>query len=212
MAVTNGYITEAELIARLDENTEVTETTGEKATMDNIINAVSRMIDRYCGRRFFLTTETKIFTPVCASRLFIPDLMSLTSLKTDEDMDYTYENTWTTSDYSLVPYNAQSYSTELTPYNCIEVKYNSNYYFPTSKKSTQIIGSWGYCIATTGATEATCPHDVKEACYLQCIKQYTRRKTPNVVLGASAFGTIEIPEALDPDVKFLLSPFVKRTL
>jgi hypothetical protein len=211
LAVVNGYITEDELIARLDENTEITETAAEKTSMDSIINAVSRMIDRYCGRRFFLTTETKKFTPEHPSYLNIPDLMSLTSLKTDEDMDYTYEYTWTTSDYSLLPYNAQSYATELMPYNRIEIKYNSNYYFPTNKESTQIIGSWGYCIATTGTADATCPHDVKEACYLQCIKQYERRKTPNVVLGSSAFGTIEIPEALDPDVKFMLSPFVKRT-
>jgi hypothetical protein len=210
MTVVSGYITQVELIARLDPNSEITETDAEKTQMDSIINAVSRMIDRYCGRKFFLSTETRYYTPKYHSHIFIDDLMSLTTLKTDEDLDYIYEYTWASTDYALSPYNAQS-ATEKSPYNMIEIKYNGNYSFPLSNKSVEIAGSWGYCIATTGAADATVPYDVKEACYLQCVKQFARKKTPNVVLGTSAFGLVQLPEALDPDVKFMLSPFMKRT-
>lgn len=206
MSVENGYITEAEFIARTDENEEITESTAEKASMDLIINAVSRMIDRHCGRKFYLSTETKYFTPEHSDHLFVGDLMSLTTLKTDDDLDYTYENTWDSGDYDLLPYNAQA-NTEKRPYNEIQIKYNGTYTFYKNKKSVQIAGVWGYCTATTGNADAVCPAEVKEACYIQCVKQYSRRKSPNVTLGSEAFGTIRVPDALDPDVKFMLEPY-----
>jgi hypothetical protein len=207
MAITNGYITQAELIARLDPNAEITETDAEKTQMDHIIEAVSRMIDGHCGRKFYLSTETRYFTPSMSNKLYVGDLMSLTTLKTDNDLDYTYENTWSDTDYDLLPYNAQSNTSEIRPYNAIEIKYNGLYSFFLNKKSVEIAGVWGFCTATEGNSEDVCPIDVKEACYLQCVKQYDRRSTPNVTLGPTTFGSIKVPEALDPDVKKMLNPY-----
>jgi len=206
----NEYITQAEFIARTDENEEITETTPEKASMDQVIEAVSRLIDVYCGRKFYLSTETKYFTPEFSSRLFVGDLMAVTTLKTDDNIDYTYENTWSSSrDYDLFPYNAQADTDNLRPYSMIEVKYSAFFGFSKSRKSVELAGTFGYCTATTGDADAVCPPDVKEACYLQCVKQFKRRKSPTVVLGSDTFGTIKIPDALDPDVKALLSAYRK---
>jgi hypothetical protein len=69
------------------------------ATTDSIITSVclsvSRWIDTYCGRHFFRTTDTRTYQPDNIWLLPIDDLVSVTTLKVDNDGDGVYETTWT---------------------------------------------------------------------------------------------------------------------
>lgn len=68
--------------------------------------SVSRWIDEYCDRVFARRTVTIPLAPCGYYSLQTPDLVSVTTLKTDDDGDGVYETTWLTSDYELQPVGA----------------------------------------------------------------------------------------------------------
>jgi len=80
MAPTNGYATTAELKAWLS----ITNSTDD-TLIDNAITAASRQIDGYTHRRYYAATETRHFTPVVGNSLLVDDLISVTTLKQDND-------------------------------------------------------------------------------------------------------------------------------
>jgi len=128
-------------IADLKTALSVTSTTDD-VVMRKTIDAASRMIDRYCGRRFYVTSETKYFdghTP-----LWIPDLLAVTTLKTDDDGDATFENTFATTDYLLYGPGEED-ALNKYPRIRIELSTDSDYgSFGAGKKSVEIVGTWGY--------------------------------------------------------------------
>ena len=107
MAITNGYgnLDDYKDRYNIDNNDHDNE-------IELYIEAVSRVIDGIRGERFFTTSadETRYFTATEGDVLF-PELriVSITTLKTDNDNDRTYENTWATTDYDLMPYNPGNY-------------------------------------------------------------------------------------------------------
>ncbi len=130
----NAYVTLTEFKNILG----VTSTTDDVTTR-KIIEAASRAIETYTGRNFFITNETKYFDG--ANPLWIPDLLSINTsgLKTDEDGDGTYENTFATTDYHLYPLNT-------FPKYRIEINTHGDYssFAGGVKKGVQIAGEWGY--------------------------------------------------------------------
>lgn len=80
--------------------------TADDTIIEAVINAVSRAIDGYCGRRFYAVAETRYYTPARSDALLVDDLVSVTSLATDQDGDLVYETAWAAGDYVLYPYNA----------------------------------------------------------------------------------------------------------
>jgi hypothetical protein len=115
----------------------VTSTTDD-VVMRKIAEAASRMIDKYCGRTFYVESRTWYFDGAGA-RLWVPDLLTVTTLKTDEDGDATYENTFETTDYILYPLNTY-------PKTYIEISNDGDYggFGGGVKKAVQIAGVWGY--------------------------------------------------------------------
>ncbi len=108
--------------------------------------AVARWIDRkFCQRVFYRRTATLTFTPKACTRLALPDLVSVTALKTDADGDGVFETTWTTADYQLLPENAP-HEAEPEPYD--EVKAVGSYTFPVActgrTNRVQVEGVWGW--------------------------------------------------------------------
>ena len=69
---------------------------------------VSRHIDRFCNRHFFCLQATRLFDGSGGDTLLVPDLISVDpdGLKTDDDLDGSFETTWPDSDYLLYPANA----------------------------------------------------------------------------------------------------------
>lgn len=122
----------------------ITSTTDD-TVMRKMLEAASRSIEQYCNRRFYVTSETKYFDG--ANTLWIPDLLSINAsgLKTDEDGDGTFENTFATTDYILYGAGLED-SLNTYPKTRLEISVDSDYSSFASgvKKGVQIAGVWGY--------------------------------------------------------------------
>ncbi len=196
MAITNGYTDLATVKTRCSISDLV-----DDATLEAVITAVSRLIDNYCGRRFYTTTddETRYFTASDAYELWCGDLLSVTTLETDSDGDRVYEETWAATDYDLEPYNAPL---DGQPYYLVKVAPNGNYTFPVGvAKGVKITGKFGYCAL------ANVPAPVAEACIIQSQRLFRRKDAPFGITGAAEFGTATMIARLDPDVRQLLEPY-----
>jgi hypothetical protein len=126
----------------------------------------------------------------------VDDLVSVTTLKTDEDGDGVFERTWATTDYFLYPYNAALYG---APYTQIKRTVNGAYYFPRFGRYVQIVGTFGYSVV---------PAAVRQACIIIAAKLFKRREAIFGVAGSAEMGQVlvELPR-LDPNVIELLAPF-----
>lgn len=197
MTITNGYTTlttvkSSDVLAITDTNSDT--------NLETIIEAVSREIDNKTGRHFYSATETRYYTAADYRLLFIDDLLTVTTFATDEDGDGTYENTWTTSDYRLLPTNNSLVGG--WPYTMAEVKPFGSYTFPEGiRDGVKIVGSFGW---------SATPKPITQACIMQSARLYRRFKAILGVSGASALGqlTLEIPK-LDPDIEALIKPYVR---
>lgn len=168
--------------------------------LENVVASVSRWIDHYTGTRFYTTSadESRYYTPEEATILYTDDIISITTLKTDEDGDRTYEVTWDTGDYDLMPLNA---SLDSQPYRWIEITPLGDYVFPIIRRGVEIAGKFGYCAATSQ------PAMVKRACLLQCLRIFKRKDAPFGVISNPLGGDMRLIERLDPDVKQMLDQF-----
>uniref|UniRef100_A0A6M3KCS9 Putative head-tail connector n=2 Tax=viral metagenome TaxID=1070528 RepID=A0A6M3KCS9_9ZZZZ len=120
-------------------------TTTDDTVMRKIVESASRSIDQYTNRTFIAYTGTKVFNG--SRELWIPDLLSISAsgLKTDDNDDGTYENTWATTDY--IEYGVGIEDTLNTyPRIRLETNPNGDYNSFASgvKKGVQIAGLWGY--------------------------------------------------------------------
>lgn len=194
MAITNGYCSLDQLKDRLGIDDFDDDTTAEQ-----VITAVSRLIDTYTGRRFYATTddETRYYTAEDPEVLFTDDIQSITDIYIDDEADRTYSTSLSTDDYDLLPYNA---ALDGKPYAWIEIcDALADYTFPVGhKRGVKIIGKFGYC-----ATDSH-PDVVREACLIQSARIFKRKDTPFGVAGAPEFGTLTLPSELDPDVALML--------
>lgn len=117
--------------------------TDDDALIDAALLAASRAIDSWTGRQFFVSQQTLYVTAQRASELLLGvDLLSVTTIKTDEDGDRTYETTWASTDYDLEPANAAQASPP-RPYWRITLAPEGRYSFPVIPRGIQIVGSWG---------------------------------------------------------------------
>lgn len=196
---TGDYCTVSELKAELWPTGTVPDDV-EDATLLNVIASVSRWIDNYTGTRFYTTAadESRYYSPKDSTILFTDDIISVTTLQTDEDGDRTYETTWETTDYDLLPENA---SLNSQPYRWIENTPQGNYLFPCMRKSVKITGKFGWSAASSQ------PGAIKRACIIQCLRIFKRKDTPFGMLSNPLGGDMRLITDLDPDVKGLLDVY-----
>ena len=128
--------------------TDIKNVLGITATTDDTMirkmaEAASRSIDNYCNRIFVTQTATKYFDG--ETILWLPDLLSITTLKTDEGNDGTYENTYATTDYYLYGVGAED---TLNTFPKIRLETNPegdyNSFASGYKHGVEIVGIWGY--------------------------------------------------------------------
>lgn len=194
--MTLSYCTIGDLKAA--DHLNITDATSDTILTD-VAEAVSRWIDLQCGREFYPTTETRYFTSWYNDLCFIDDISTTTGLTiyTDASGDGVYEDTWTTSDYYLRPYNPRSGQ----PYYAIETRIGGNFIFPLVPHGVKITATWGF---------TDVPAQIKQACILQSERLFKRFATPLGSSGMSALGEVRLSiPAADGDVLALLKPYVR---
>ncbi len=136
----------------------------DAAEIERTIERASRFVDGFCsmgrGRRHFYAVEDKRVIPVPTStqKLWLPwDLLSIVTLKTDDDRDRTFETTWVAAtDYYLAP-RFQGWGGADGPFTHIERDRNNNVtasWFPFGQEAVELDGIWGYTqvVVDTGDT------------------------------------------------------------
>lgn len=130
-------------LAALKTQLGISDTTDD-ALLLRILEAVSRDIEVHCERRFYVETRTRYYTARRRYSLRVDDLLSVTSLSTDEDGDRTYEISWASTDYDLDPANALIESPP-RPYRKLCVTPEGDYWFPRGMpRGVRLVGSWGF--------------------------------------------------------------------
>lgn len=66
------------------------------------VQSACRSIDDITGRYFWRGTDTRTYVPTDTTWHDVDDLVSISSLKTDDDADGVFETSWTTANYQLL--------------------------------------------------------------------------------------------------------------
>lgn len=120
---------------------------GDDNELFQLLMAASAWVERFCNRHFYSRTQTLEFDgpEVDRDRLLVPDLIAVTSLKTDDNNDATFETTWATTDYWKYPLNAEPTNAWGHPYTLLKVRNGgTKSQFPLGDSLIEIAGRWGY--------------------------------------------------------------------
>lgn len=195
MAITNGYASLAEFKAYADIHSVHP---ADDSVIENIIEGVSRLIDSLCRRHFYQVTEARYFAAQDLDILFCGDIVTASGLeiKTQLNSDLTYQYTWASTDYNLLPYSPQFGF----PYTHIETSRDSRYSFDLYKKGNKITATWGW---------AAVPDEVKTACLEEASAEYHRRfgENRNTSTTVTAAGVVITPRGLSESTMLKLERF-----
>lgn len=131
---------------------------GADADLTQQLATASRAVDKICGRRFYLldqsNDQTRYYTPLRPVTLEIDDLVSLTSMASDQDGDGIFETTWTLhSDFELGPDNSDL---DLEPWQWVKLKQRSETLLPVGvPRSVQVVGRFGWASVPDGVISLT---------------------------------------------------------
>lgn len=203
MAITNGY-------AELDDYKlrfmgGVVDDHKDDEFLEDIIESVSRLIDDITGRRFYQQSETRYYTATSYRLCFTDDFTTVSALKTDRDGDLTYEETWDTGDYRMMPVNAEADTYRPQPYTWLTIMPQGDQSFPVVDNAVELAATFGYAAAA--------PIEIKEACLLGAHRIRKRLDTPLGVTAQAALGqlTVQVPSLRqDPDFMALLDPYIRK--
>jgi len=178
---------------------DVTDDTRLQAVLD----ATDQLINNYCERPagFIAATQTRYYTAERGDYCLIDDMVSITSLQTDDDLDGTYETTWSASEYILAPRNAIA---NAQPYTEIDAAPGFPKVFPVGYLGVKVVGSFGY-------KSTSAPQAVQQAALIQAGAVYFSLTAPSGAIGgADLGGIIRLARALHPEAQVLLEPYRKR--
>ena len=204
MALTNAYCTVAQLRTQFGDS-------GSSLSLELLeraINATSRAIDKYCGRRFWIDSVVQTLTfPVeedVTDLVWIDDIATTTGLivKTDDTGDGSYATTWTIgTDFRLEPRNADKHGPSYAWWR-IQATGNKRFPGPALIDPVQVTAKYGWSVV---------PDEIEQACILRAAAIFKRNEAPFGVAGFGDFGVVRITRR-DPDVLELLNDYVKMTV
>ena len=214
----NEYLTKAEFKATL----EIAGEAFADADVIRVLEAASRQVDGYCGRRFYLDADANQVREYEAwDRNFVPidDLVTLTTLQTSVADDGVYETTWLTTDYALEPANGPAKG---LPYTRIRRRGPSTLSFagyidgfPSAVGYYQgMIPHAGWVKVTGRFGWPTIPPEVRTATSILAARLLKRSREAPFGIAAVGFDVsgAERISRTDPDVASLLAPYVRRQL
>jgi hypothetical protein len=180
----------------------ITDTTDD-AALQSVLDATDTLIDLYCDRKtgFGTASETRYYTAEDWEYVLTDDLVSVTTLQTDDDANGTYETTWTSgTDYVLAPRNA---ALDGFPYTEIDTSVTWPRNFPKDVYlGVKVVGVFGF---------PSVPAAVKQAEIIQAGAVWNSRTAPFGVIGSADLGGIlRMSRALHPEAALILEPYRKR--
>ncbi len=174
--------------------------------IDLALQAASRAIDEMCQRRFYADSDAaqvRYYSPSSDDVLYIDDLVTLTSLKTDEGGDGVFETTWTlNTDFTREPLNAAA---DGKPWTKIRVHPAGGKVFTTAyPRTVEVTGKFGW---------TTPPAAIAHATTILAHRLLKRaREVPFGIAGIGLDGSAVRIAAADPDVLSLVQPFSRRVM
>ena len=180
----------------------ITDSTDD-AALQNVLDATDTLIDLHCDRKtgFGTATETRYYTAEDYQYVLTDDLVSVTTLQTDDDANGTYETTWTAStDFMLAPANA---ALDGFPYTEIDTSVSWPRNFPKDVyRGVKVVGVFGF---------PSVPAAVVQAEIIQAGAVWSSRTSPFGVIGSADLGGIlRQTRALHPEAALILEPYRKR--
>lgn len=172
--------------------------------------AASRAIEHYCDRMFWRTasSEVRTFQPRGWYDLPLPDfcdLVSVTTLKTDATGDGTFEQTWSATDYQLLPQNYTA-APENRPYT--HIRAIGSYTFPLIVPRTlarldrvQVTGVFGW---------PAVPHGIRQATAILASETFRLKDAPFGIATFGDLGVIRVHE--NPMVQAFAAPYRRNPI
>lgn len=199
MAISNGYTT----LVLIKDALNISDAT-ENTLLEASVEAASRQIDRYCSRHFWQESgvSARIYSANKLDTMLVDDISTTTGLiiKTDEDGDGTFENTWASTDYQLEPLNNLSRTPVLAVYRINAI---GDYYFPVSSEAlVQVTARWGW---------PAVPTDIQTAALIQSIMLFKALDAPFGVAGSADVGELRIQALLHPTARALAEAYKRHT-
>jgi hypothetical protein len=165
------------------------------------VDSAEEAIEAYTNRRFYQggTADVRYFTAESSGYVKIDDLVTLATLKTDDDADGTYETTWGSTERVLSPYNAAAFD---KPYTKIEVAASVPRTFPATARGVEVTGTFGW---------PTVPDRVVQATLIQAQRFLKRARSSTMGIEAVMVdgSPIRLRSKLDADVEVMLSRLVR---
>lgn len=195
MAISNGYCTLAELKSALAIDTG---DTVDDAALELAIESSSRMIDDYCDRFFYQdgTSQSPVsryYSPTDMYYVQIDDIITITQIATDENLQFSWDTVWTTTDFMVEPINNPRKG---WPYNKL-LAVGAYIFTAGLPQSLRVSGIWGW---------SAIPKEIKTACLIQSSRMFLRRQSPFGIAGSPELGTVRLLAKLDADVEALIKP------
>ena len=118
---------------------------GADVALLNLLLAVSEAVDRHCNRHFYALTETRRFDGPGEAVLPLPDVIAVSSLRSDDDETGGYGASWQSSEYQLLPLNASPEEHWGRPYHALRVRGNGpRQRFERGPARYEVRGRWGF--------------------------------------------------------------------
>lgn len=137
----NLYATPQEIKSAMPDGIRTT-TVSYDALFLRLGERISRFIDNHCKREFYPRLATRYFNGSGECELFLPDLLSVTSVEISTDGGLTY-TALSSSDYFATvegDFNSTMSFTRLI----VNVNSSALSIWPTGQRSVKIAGEWGY--------------------------------------------------------------------
>lgn len=202
VAITNGYAT----LAQVKSAAGIADTVDD-AMLELSIESASRAIDTHCGRRFYTAgTETRVYVAHNAFVVDVDDIAGTAlTLKTSDDLDGTYDTTWTTTDYQTEPLNNQANG---ITFPTTRLRAIGDYLFPVGWHRSNL-GEPGVQVTAVYGFGTAIPTDVTHACIISSLRLWKRFDS---ALGVAGFGPdmgVVRVSRVDADVASILAPYRK---
>jgi hypothetical protein len=158
------------------------------------LDAATIQIDSDTGRVFTSSTATRTFGVDDWYELRVPDFVSVTTLRIDDDDDGAYETTVAATGYEL----DTSYVRVGWPFDTIRLLDRQFPAVGRRRRRVQVAGVWGW---------AAVPAPINQACSLMAAR--IAQRTSQALMGTQSFGELGAASirSTDPDYVNLIRPY-----